>query len=77
MHLDCTTRSNPEATSISLYKDNKKLRLTTSKSSLRFTMSKVSRYDSGKYRCSAQNEIGNTSSEISIVISCKIFLNII
>lgn len=73
MHLDCTTRSNPKAISISWYKDNEKLRLTTSKSTLRFTMSKVSRYDSGKYRCSAQNEIGNTFSEISIVISCKIF----
>ncbi|VDI64121.1 Hypothetical predicted protein [Mytilus galloprovincialis] len=76
MHLDCTTRSNPKATSISWYQDNKKLRLTTSKSSLRLTMSKVSRYDSGKYRCSAQNEIGNTSSEISIVISYPPVVNV-
>ncbi|CAC5368458.1 unnamed protein product [Mytilus coruscus] len=70
--LYCATRNNHTTTSISWYAGNKKL-ISTSESSLNYKMSNVSRFDTGNYTCSVQNEIGNTSSGISLVISCKTF----
>ncbi|CAC5411926.1 DSCAML1 [Mytilus coruscus] len=68
--------SNPNPTSISWYKGDNILVSTNSKSSLRYKMSNVSRHDTGNYTCSSQNEIGNASSDISLVISYPPGVNI-
>lgn len=44
---------------------------TKGESSLCYSKSNVSRYDTGNYTCATQNEIGNASSVTSVVILCK------
>lgn len=73
VNLYCFSRGYIKTTSMSWYKEDKKFISTRNESSLSIKMINVSRYDTGKYICSVQNEIENTSSEISLVISCKTF----
>ncbi|CAG2201491.1 unnamed protein product [Mytilus edulis] len=67
----CTSVSNPRPTFISWHKENTKLVSTFKNSSLCYKMSNVSRLDTGNYVCSTRNEIGNASSEISLIISSE------
>lgn len=70
--LYCATKNNHKTTSIVWYAGNKKL-ISTNESSLNYKISNVNRFDTGNYTCSVQAEVGNTFSEISLVISCKTF----
>lgn len=69
----CISKSKPEPTSISWFKEDKELVSTTNESSLCYQLINVSRNDTGNYTCSSQNEIGNSSQKMAVVILCKNF----
>lgn len=72
-HLCCSSRSNPKPSSISWFKEDKKIVSSNSESEMCYRMNNVSRHDTGNYTCYSQNKIGNASKEISVVISCKTY----
>ncbi|CAC5411923.1 unnamed protein product [Mytilus coruscus] len=75
-HMCCTSWSNPKPTLISWNKDDKELVSSYHNFSLCYTMSNVSRNDIGNYVCSSKNELGDVSSEISLIISYPPVINI-
>lgn len=70
-NICCISRSNPKSTLISWHTDDKELVSAFNNSSLCYKISNVSRFDTGNYTCSSQNEIGNASSDMSLIITCK------
>lgn len=73
-HLCCISKSNPKPTTIAWSKEEENIFSSNSESVLCYTMTGVSRNDTGNYTCSSQNEIGNESSTVSIVVSCNNFI---
>lgn len=71
VRICCTSVSNPKPTLISWYREETELVSTFKNSSLCHKMSNVSRFDTGYYVCSSRNEMGNSSTEISLIVSCK------
>ncbi|CAC5368456.1 unnamed protein product [Mytilus coruscus] len=74
-HICCISVSNPKTTSISWHKEDTELVSTFNNSSLCYKMSNVSRHDTGNYVCSYQNEVGDSSSEILLIISYPPVIN--
>ena len=76
MTLSCNATGNP-VPAISWTKDGSPIssnsRISLSVDSKYLTITNVSRTDSGEYRCTAKNNIGNdTSSGATLNIQCKL-----